>query len=480
MNNAFSGLTATSRSAEVVSNNISNVLTDGFARREIDVTSHLLNGYGSGVSIEGVRRAEDVIATSSRRAMDAVNAYNTTSMQSSNRMSSALGEPGDAGALANLFTSFESAITAAAGDPASNSLQLDVIAKANALINSFNAISTNNAQIRVDADTEIARQVDTLNNALERVHDLNLEIRSRVNGSGDINALVDTRQKLIDEIGQIVPVNVVKREHGQVALFTPAGGTLLDGRVTTFDFSPTGTITHAMTLGLGSLSGLDVNGTPTPVGSGIGFFDGGSLEALFNTRDVDVPAFNAQVDALARDLVERFQDPAVDPTLLATDAGLFTDGGAFFSVANENGLAGRLSLNALADPAQGGNAWTLRDGLNAVAQGPAGLNTIFRNLEAALQSTRAPSANMGITASMSASGFASELTSQSAFASARADEDAAFSSAELSSLREAETSRIGVDSDEQMQRLLEIEKAYAANARVMSVIDGLLGQLLEI
>ena len=201
---------------------------------------------------------------------------------------------------------------------------------------------------------------------------------------------------------------------------------------------------------------------------------------MFNTRDVDVPAFNAQVDALARDLVERFQDPAVDPTLLPTDAGMFTDSGAFFSVANENGLAGRLALNALVDPDQGGNAWTLRDGLNAAVQGPAGLNVTLRNLEAALQNTRAPSANLGITASMSASGFASELTSQAAFSSARADEDAAFSTAELSSLKEAETSRIGVDSDEQMQRLLEIEKAYAANARVMSVIDGLLGQLLEI
>jgi len=38
----------------------------------------------------------------------------------------------------------------------------------------------------------------------------------------------------------------------------------------------------------------------------------------------------------------------------------------------------------------------------------------------------------------------------------------------------------GVDSDAEMQRLLLIEKAYAANARIIETADAMLRRLLEI
>jgi flagellar hook-associated protein 1 len=45
---------------------------------------------------------------------------------------------------------------------------------------------------------------------------------------------------------------------------------------------------------------------------------------------------------------------------------------------------------------------------------------------------------------------------------------------------EREIDATGVDSDAELQYLMVVEQAYAANARVLSVLDSLLMQLLEI
>lgn len=43
-NFAISGLTASSRKAEVVSSNIANAMTEGYARRELSIASQTLGG----------------------------------------------------------------------------------------------------------------------------------------------------------------------------------------------------------------------------------------------------------------------------------------------------------------------------------------------------------------------------------------------------------------------------------------------------
>ena len=480
MASAMSGLTATGRTAEIISNNIANALTDNFGRRELNLSSNVLDGYGAGVRVGAMTRAEDVVATASRRAMETLANYDDRTGATAARITTSLGAPGEPGSLPEIFVAFESAITAASNNPSSQTHLNNAVARATEVVAALQRQSQDNMQIRMDADAEIGRQVEKVNNNLLEIERLNVEIRKRYRSPSDIAGLQDAQQRLIDEIATVIPIKVAKRDLGEVALFTPTGGVLLDGSPRLLDFSTTPMITHAMTVGNGAISGLGQNGIPVAIGGGGGFFDGGSLSALFETRDIVVPGHNAQVDALARDLVERFQNPAVDPTLLPGDPGLFTDAGAAFNVANELGLAARISVNAAADPAQGGASWRLRDGLNAVAQGDVGQNAILRNLENALTSTTVPGPNLGISTAQSASGYAADLTAQRFADQATVDQRIAYSSSQLASLKSVESSSIGVDSDEQLQRLLETEKAYAANARVISTLDGLLDQLLRI
>ncbi|MFQ5439730.1 MAG: flagellar basal body rod C-terminal domain-containing protein, partial [Paracoccaceae bacterium] len=60
-----------------------------------------------------------------------------------------------------------------------------------------------------------------------------------------------------------------------------------------------------------------------------------------------------------------------------------------------------------------------------------------------------------------------------------AEQAESFSRARFQELRTIEAAS-GVDTDQEMQKLLLIEQAYAANSRVVSTIDQMLQTLMEI
>ena len=60
-----------------------------------------------------------------------------------------------------------------------------------------------------------------------------------------------------------------------------------------------------------------------------------------------------------------------------------------------------------------------------------------------------------------------------------AEGEASFASARLEALQSMELEG-GVDTDQEMQSLLLIEQAYAANAKVMSTLDDMIQTLLGI
>ena len=71
LNNAVSGLTASSRMAEIISSNTANAMTQGYARRELSLSSETLGGDGGGVRILGVNRVVNESLLQDRRIADA-------------------------------------------------------------------------------------------------------------------------------------------------------------------------------------------------------------------------------------------------------------------------------------------------------------------------------------------------------------------------------------------------------------------------
>ncbi len=478
LSNAISGLNASARAADVVSSNLANVLTPGYGLRALELASQSQGSRG-GVQIVGVTRHVDHGVLADRRQADSEVASASTQSEFIKQLERVVGTPDEASSLSARVSAFEAALVNAATRPEATEWHQAAVLRATELSGTLNNISDEIQTRRTSADSEIASAVDAVNSTLSQIRTLNIRITTASPGGSSIASLQDQRQLAIDQLSEFIPVNQVPRDNGAVALFTSGGAILLDGTAATLGFTTSNVVAPHMTLGNGLLSGLTINGISVDPSGDTSPMTGGKLSALFDVRDDLGVDAQIQVDALARDLIDRFQQAGLDATRAPGDPGLFTDAGGAFDALNETGIAGRIELNAAIDPDQGGALWRLRDGLGAVAPGLAGNGTLLQQLQGAVDENRTlNSGDLGATA-RSLSDHAASFASRIGQTRLALNQTLSFASARQSELSYLELQG-GVDSDAELQRLLLVEQAYSANARMIQTIDDMMQALLRI
>lgn len=478
ISNAVSGLTAASRGTELVSSNIANAGTTGYARRELELASRS-SERGGGVSVTGVNRVlNSGLLADSRLVQADVGASGTVS-DFHVAMEQLFGTGQEASSLGQTLTTFESALSSAAARPDNDTRLGNVLTAATDLADKLNSISDSIQAERTTADNAIAKDVTRLNAALEQVAALNKQIVSLSAQGKDASSLVDSRQAVIDGISDIVPTKEVPRENGRIALFTVGGAILLDGtEPASISFESAGNVTAEMSVANGALARLTFNGKPLTAGQ-MDMFSGGTISANFAIRDELAPEYQQQIDGFARDLYDRLADPAVDSSLNAGDAGIFTDAQGALDPANETGFAGRISVNTSIDPSDGGDLWRIRTGVNAAAAGDSGDSALLGRISAALSDTRLPaSANM-TQQSRSLQTMAAYLSSSASTNRIQAEAAALQDSSHQNSLKAALLAD-GVDTDKEMESLLALERAYSANAKVFQTANDMLDAILRL
>lgn len=476
LGNALSGLGATARMAEVVSANLANALTEGYGRRSVDLSSQSMDGRGAGVRIDGIARSADRALLSERRGAETLLSDRRTLATMLRRIEGDLGASEAGTSLAARVQALEGALVAASADPSSDIRLGQVLDRLTGVTAALHENAASVQARRQEADADIARQVEDLNDAFGGIARLNGDIGQALGMGRDATALMDQRQVLLDRVAKMVPIREMERPNGGLALVTPQGAILLDGtRASQVGFTPTPIITAGMTLGTPGLSGLTLDGRPVEP-DGVGRLAGGALGAAFALRDDILPTMGARLDAVARDLMERFTDPTTDATL-AGNPGLLTDAGAALTPPPAPGLASRITVNPRVDPDRAGSLSRLRDGLGPAAlPAPVGEAGQIRRWLAALDAPRVlATGGQAASAATLAAGLSAEVGARRL----SAEREESFANARWSTLRETELAQ-GVDSDHEMQLLMSIEKAYAANARVISTVDAMMRSLLEI
>lgn len=479
LSNALSGLTVASRKAELVSSNVANASTDGYGRRVMETTAASIGGRGAGVEIVGVSRIVDAQVLEDRRLAGADLAASQTNLTFWTNLELAIGDVESEYGLSGRLNSFETALVEAASRPDSDVRLQNVLDSATALSDALNSVSDEIQTRRSQADADIASQVNLLNSRLVQIADLNHSIRVAQGNGQDALALMDQRQTLVDDVSEIVPIRIVQGEQGDISLFTATGATLVSGGHTAeFGFAATGTIVPEMSVGSGALSGLSLNGEPIDSLGPHSRVAGGSLAALFEVRDITSVDAQSELDAVARNLIARFEG-GIDPTLASGDAGLFTDSGAVLDPSLEVGLAGRIAINHLVVPESGGDLWRLRSGLGATSPGDSGDSTLFQAYASALNDPQTADSGRFSTISRSFSGMLSEFGAYVSQNRVTAEDTTAFAASRHDTLQLAELAQ-GVDTDQELQNLLLIEQAYAANAKVVEIVDQMIESLMRI
>ncbi len=163
LQNAISGLTATGARAGITSGNLANALTEGYASRSVALTSTVIGGYGTGVAVAGIDRAESPELTSARRIADGDLAGGEAQLGALTRLERSLGATGDADSLTAHLARFEAALRNLAGTPELAPRQTAAAMAAGDVAAKFNRISTESTRVRQTADDEVARLVSEVN-----------------------------------------------------------------------------------------------------------------------------------------------------------------------------------------------------------------------------------------------------------------------------------------------------------------------------
>lgn len=476
--NAGSGLRATAKSAEVVSSNVANAATDGYGRREIRLTSANVGGTGVGVKVAGIDRIVNDAAIADRRLADANLGQSTEKTTHLAAIESSIGLPGDDYSLSSMIAKLEGDLAIAASDPGSSVRLNEVVASATSVARKINTIADGIQDQRTAADASIAQQVDDINYALTQVDELNDNIQRMVLTGGDPSPLIDERQMQIDRIASYLPIKEVKRDNGTVAIVTTSGAALVDGKAAQLSFTPTRIITADLTIQNTGLSSIELVGAAHQLGDTFASIDGGSLSAAFEIRDEIAVEQQLAIDGLARHLIERLSSSSVDPTLSIGESGLFSDGSLDFDPANETGIGQRISVNNAVDPQTGGDVNALRDGIGATVARAIGDNSILSAMKTALSESGVP-ASGGFQVASSFGGLATNFLSDVSALRQSEEFRMAAASSQVSALKQAELA-YGVSTDDEMQKLMIIEQAYAANARVIQSVDEMLQLILRI
>ncbi|WP_281968863.1 flagellar hook-associated protein FlgK [Roseovarius nanhaiticus] len=478
LSSALSGLAANSRAAGVVSANLANIQTEGYGRREIALSQDAV-ATGGGVRVSGIIRHVDSAVLSDRRAADSDLAQSQTRANFLKGVQASIGTPDSNGSLSSLMSALEASLVTAASRPEATDRLQQVSLRAAEVTGAFNDISDSIQNQRMRAEEQIEASVRGLNSDLEQVHRINIQIQIAQRKGADTSGLLDHRQVVVDRVAELIPIREVARDDGAIALMTPGGTLLVDSGSARLEFTRTNVIAPHMTLEGGLLSGLRINGEQVAPAGMRSPIEGGRLSAMFDVRDTLAVDAQRQIDALARDVIERFQDPAWDTTVGAADPGLFTDQGGRFDVTSETGIAGRMALNLAVDPTKGGDPQKLRDGLGAVALGPVGNAARLHGLADAFAARSSMASGDLGGAAGSASQHIASMVSQLSQTVLAEDRVSSFAAVRQSGLAEA-LAQDGVNSDDETARLLLIEQAYAANARMIQTLDEMMDTLLRI
>ena len=477
LSSALSGITLSARSTQLVADNIANAQTEAYGVRSLTQASRTLGGEGSGVMATGIRREVDAVLLADLRAAQAQKTGDDTRAQFWTRMETAFGLPDQAGSVINLVNTLDTRLQRAVAEPSSQNLLLQVTQTAQDITRKLGTLHDTVQVQRDAADAAIARDVTTVNAALEQIATLNNQIQRQTLIGGAPESLMDARQRLVDEVAEIISIQEIPRADGRIMLMGRDGTILVDRKAAHFGFERSLMPEAADSITAGGLSRVSIDGRDVQPGNAM--FGSGRIGANLDIRDVAAPAVQNQLDALAHDLVARFMQPAVDDTLAPGEFGLFTLDGAVGLPADIVGLAGRLGLNPRIDPGAGGEVWRLRSGIGLAVE-PVQMahdNALLVRLRQALV-TSAPLSGGGGTA-RSVPGHVADTLSYLAGERLALDQKTTANSAQTAALREAFAAG-GVDTDAELSKLLVLEQAYAANARVLSTVDAMLRTILEI
>jgi len=217
----------------ITGQNISNVNTPGYTRRQINLaesTTTNFNGYqiGTGVTVQGVQNFRDALIQSRIQTETGIAGRLTGFRDALAPVEAAL-QGSENGGLQNAMASFFGAFRDLDANPNSTSLRAVVVQRGANLVNNFQQTRSKLDNARIDADSQIRGTIDSVNALSEKIAKLNGEITGTDRAGGDSSALKDQRTELITQLSALTGAHQTTNEDGSVNLTIGEGRPLVNG-----------------------------------------------------------------------------------------------------------------------------------------------------------------------------------------------------------------------------------------------------------
>ena len=432
------------RAVTVVENNVTNVGTPGFAKQQLQLSA---NGFDSlqqlpgGVVASGVqdyrdRYIEQVVWNQSEAW--GYSDQRTSDLTAIESVFDIREDAGISSALSQFLQSFSS-LSASPNDVSARQVVLD---SAERLAGDFQLAARGLDQAQASSESQLRDVVDRINGIGEQLYDLNVQRQQDFSSSGN-TAINSKMYSLIEELSELTDVSVLYQEDGGVGIYIGGESMFVAGQ----QYRPLQLDTSGDTSAILDVAGKDITDQ----------FHSGRVKALLDFQNTDLPDYENKLNVLAQSVADK-----VNQTLAN---GVDQDGTApvtdLFTYDVTVGAARTLAVSDLA-PSEIAAALPSAPGGNGNA------------LELAA---------LGSQPGVGDFTFAEYYGSIAATLGRELDSAATDADVQLQILNQSKSWRqdvSGVDLDEEAVRLSELQSAYQATARLLSVLNEMTGVVLEI
>lgn len=297
---ATAGMNVSQLGLSTISHNLANANTDGYSRQEVQFSTISYNGFGAGVQLESITRYADRFLNERILGHQADNGYDSTKTSYLNSLESIFTASGSAGSLDQQLNTLFNSLSGLANAPDSDAQRTIVMQNATLLADTFNDMTVDLRETAELVNDKVTEEVDSINNILQNIYELNTEITSQelggVNGA-NANDLRDERQRQLDALASKVKVSITNNtNNGSLRVTTENGRTLVhEGGYVQLERTSASPYD-----GIGYRN-VNVNGdlSNTLVDIDTNDFTTGSLKGLIDVRDDMIADLSAELDTLA-------------------------------------------------------------------------------------------------------------------------------------------------------------------------------------
>jgi flagellar hook-associated protein 1 FlgK len=313
LSTALSGLQVNQASISIVAANVANADTPGYTRKVVNQVA--IGGSASiGVRVSDIQREIDLYIQRQLRVENAGASYADTRANMYSQLQDIYGQPGADTSLESVYNSFTSSLQVLSTSPDDPGARTAVVNSAQLLTQQLNQLSGNIQSLRANAELGIADAVNKANEAMTQIASLNGQIAAGTPGDAATEALQDQRDSYIDQLSQLMDINVIPGDRGQVSIFTSNGTQLVGAQAAQLSFDAVGTITPNSTWNANpSLRGVGTITLIPPAGAPVDLIQNhairsGTIAAYLQMRDQDLVQAQNQLDALAAGMAQALSD----------------------------------------------------------------------------------------------------------------------------------------------------------------------------